>query len=597
MNLHRFASSLSSKYGQSQLKYSDFYSEDDMVDFVQAAKETINKLIELYSEKIAKNIPIDKKNQFLELVDALLQMEEMSTSFKERIASLYCERYFLREFAFKGSNASVQSNAPNELSALFDKANNEIDHCSDRFDQELEKAKHLFCLAIIEAQKTLGLQETTSNRIEVSFRPNGEQKVYKDNLQSMEYYFHNQMDNKIIEYIGAENLYKNPNMAANLYFKQSKASHIFFDPYFSLMFHAMYLKQDEIDAWTATYAHFLDPIAHMDWQNKKGSAGLYVYAIDGQDMYIFSRTKPDLDMKVVSEDYLPAVGRIPPVFFTYGRIGAGAVVPEFAASKLVSENAFLIPVGEAMFNFTPSDEARTKMLEGFILKNKKAIDRLHSMFGNNPKLLGKGSDGVAFQINNHQVIKFLTNAYAYQEAVKAMNRIHDEPEVAKTEAMIYECGEVGKWASKTLYYVVLEKMTPVWDFNTARKPMQDLIKYIIAETEGIPEWMGKLKKAMAEKRDVQKVMSHILLRMIWNVENFKSVEIKKIEKEMPDLREDWLPSFLEEIVMKSVTNRKDLHLGNLGVTSYGDLRYFDPAYEKYQSKFNEWAMNQTVDSF
>ena len=53
-----------------------------------------------------------------------------------------------------------------------------------------------------------------------------------------------------------------------------------------------------------------------------------------------------------------------------------------------------------------------------------------------------------------------------------------------------------------------------------------------------------------------------------------------------DLRSDWLESLAEEFIMKYLTGRTDLHAGNIGLTQYGNFRYFDPAYSHWTSNIN-----------
>ena len=50
----------------------------------------------------------------------------------------------------------------------------------------------------------------------------------------------------------------------------------------------------------------------------------------------------------------------------------------------------------------------------------------------------------------------------------------------------------------------------------------------------------------------------------------------QVDEEMTtNLRPSWLPSLIQEVLMKNVIGRIDLHMGNIGVTSYGEFRFFD----------------------
>ena len=45
-----------------------------------------------------------------------------------------------------------------------------------------------------------------------------------------------------------------------------------------------------------------------------------------------------------------------------------------------------------------------------------------------------------------------------------------------------------------------------------------------------------------------------------------------------NLKDNWLENLIEEIIHKINTGRTDLHTGNIGVTNYGQLRFFDPVF-------------------
>lgn len=59
-----------------------------------------------------------------------------------------------------------------------------------------------------------------------------------------------------------------------------------------------------------------------------------------------------------------------------------------------------------------------------------------------------------------------------------------------------------------------------------------------------------------------------------------------VETQYPELNKDWLMLLTEEMIMKFITDRTDLHVGNLGITPNGKFRYFDPAYKEGLTELN-----------
>jgi hypothetical protein len=67
-----------------------------------------------------------------------------------------------------------------------------------------------------------------------------------------------------------------------------------------------------------------------------------------------------------------------------------------------------------------------------------------------------------------------------------------------------------------------------------------------------------------------------------NAEQFFPQEVEKLKTSGRSFKinPNWLSKLIEEMLWKYATGRNDLHGGNLGITSFGDFRYFDPAYSK-----------------
>ena len=66
------------------------------------------------------------------------------------------------------------------------------------------------------------------------------------------------------------------------------------------------------------------------------------------------------------------------------------------------------------------------------------------------------------------------------------------------------------------------------------------------------------------------------------------------------LKDNWEKSFVLEMVVKFLANKLDLRIPNLGVTSYNDLKYFDPYFDGFAKKKNIRTTNlfkKTEDDF
>jgi hypothetical protein len=82
-----------------------------------------------------------------------------------------------------------------------------------------------------------------------------------------------------------------------------------------------------------------------------------------------------------------------------------------------------------------------------------------------------------------------------------------------------------------------------------------------------PREHSNIKQKVVDNANV--LANHVRRISITDLESFG----KKL-----NLRAGWLELLCEEIIMKLLTGREDLHIGNLGVTAQGELRYFDPQF-------------------
>lgn len=255
-----------------------------------------------------------------------------------------------------------------------------------------------------------------------------------------------------------------------------------------------------------------------------------------------------------------------------------------------AHDAYLV---QAMANITwkSIDEDLIKKVQSFYKKNRTKIDSLRRFFAKPPAYLGGGSDGSAFDIGNGLVLKIFGDKFSYDAALKAQERLHKFPQIAKTEAMIYDAGELGKFDnSKKIFYTIMEKMKPAERNAPEGKFMHNILFAISKEIEPILEsrdWLIDKKNIDDPKTyPALKLKVRRTARIVAKHIREKDKNLLKELKGRFELNNYWLDELVEEILMKWLTGRGDLHSGNIGSTNYGKLRYFDPAYRTWQKNLN-----------
>lgn len=236
-----------------------------------------------------------------------------------------------------------------------------------------------------------------------------------------------------------------------------------------------------------------------------------------------------------------------------------------------------------------------ELIEFFIKENIDKLYSLQKVIKDKPKFLGGGADGVAFSVGNGFVIKFFTDVGAYQQALASAQKLHKNPELAKTEAMIYDVGLIGdisipKIVDLTIYYYIIEKMTPVLstDLNS-QLDIHIIVRQVIRSVNKFLDKLKNLRSQMADPTNYGNISAEIkpIIESVLEATMLTTSDnIQKLQKRLK-LNPNWLRSLIEEIIVKYISGRTDLHLDNLGITGYGELRYFDPAYgEKVKDKIN-----------
>jgi len=252
----------------------------------------------------------------------------------------------------------------------------------------------------------------------------------------------------------------------------------------------------------------------------------------------------------------------------------------------ISQFTFLLPVIDRMF-YPPSQDAKESLLKLFVGTNKNILNKISTQFEMPPTILGEGADGIAYAIGKNRVLKIFKSKSSFRAAKEAVERIWNNPSSAGREAMIYDVGSFNIIEGKELYYYIMEKMTParnVIDRETLGpflEKIEDLVerrfkdhtlRYKLQKSLNIPEETEKTRiivKSMA--KEIKKEFLVKNLQLLHKINN-------ELKRSRIDLQDTWLNKLIEEMIWKYITDRRDLHGGNLGITPYGQFRYFDPIY-------------------
>jgi hypothetical protein len=268
-------------------------------------------------------------------------------------------------------------------------------------------------------------------------------------------------------------------------------------------------------------------------------------------------------------------------------VSGGQLEKEFAHDE------FIFRALKQIF-FSPSQDEMIK----FFNKNKNKIDKIRRLFSSRPNYLGGGADGVAFDIGGGRILKIFRDTLSYNKAVEAYQRLHKQPELAKTEAMIYDINSGS--LMENVYYYIMEQMKTIMSFALpARAALLKITKGIVGHLNDFKYQLKPIKSVIDDPSKHQEIKEkvHLIARkisdkiMAEHIREINDIEFAEYKTEDGDtvdigLKANWLPIFVEEIIIKYLTSRTDLHMGNLGITGQGELRYFDPAYSGWTSKIN-----------
>jgi hypothetical protein len=295
---------------------------------------------------------------------------------------------------------------------------------------------------------------------------------------------------------------------------------------------------------------------------------------------------PEFDATKVA--VLRATSPIPTLWLQIGKIMSEPL------SANVAHEAWLYEACKKLFG----DNINKVFFSNFVAKNKNVINKIRRSFKVTiPKYLGGGADGAAFDIGEGRILKIFRDQVSYEKAQAAHERLYKNPPLAKTEAMIYDVGVLGRFGDShsnlgpLVYYYIMEKMKTLGDFSTDVKfKILSILNFVDNEITNEKATKWRQIKLMildpSKSEEVKKQVREASLKWASIYRRINKNDISYLESLIKVLKSNWLELYIEEILMKYLTGRTDLHMGNLGVTNYGELRYFDPAYSRLQSEIN-----------
>lgn len=233
------------------------------------------------------------------------------------------------------------------------------------------------------------------------------------------------------------------------------------------------------------------------------------------------------------------------------------------------------------------------VFKNFIKRNKSRVDRITSSIEiNPPKKLGAGVSGVAFLIAKDKVLKIFTGEDNYKHVLFALNNLHKNNLHAKYEPMIYDVGRIGKFNGIDLFFSIMEKVSVEFKYD-GENEYTDKLNYI--KNEIYDKYIEYTNTYGTQENLTKDFLNEVTDYIKTNLEQEQIDDFEEI-KEAFDIKEN-LDSFIENISLKMHSNRKDLHLENLGVTRQRTIRYFDPAFNKdnfNKTKFLIKELNKVI---
>lgn len=278
--------------------------------------------------------------------------------------------------------------------------------------------------------------------------------------------------------------------------------------------------------------------------------------------------------------------QIPNIYGTLAVVSKKQKILQDKTYKTLIHYLWIIEPLHFLFDLTVDTDYEE--IYNFIVSNYDKISKLKNLFKTNPIKLGHGADGVAYEISDRLVIKFFKDPFIYKKVREAQDRLYSNPELAKTEAMIYDVSSLGKINNHNLFYYIIEKVKPVKKtnelfYNSIRVVNNKIKEFCLSKFSNIFKDLEDNNKKIS-KDGLILLVNRVLNGLKQDKEFKTNIEIINNSGLLAD---NWLSLYIEEILLKLMTGRTDLHSGNLGISKNKQLRFFDPAHDPSQKYLNK----------
>lgn len=352
------------------------------------------------------------------------------------------------------------------------------------------------------------------------------------------------------------------------------------------------LTEDQVNKWKSANSEYID--------NKKISTP---WVFNG-DKFICSLSSDD------DEELGGEITKTPAQYFIKSQklINAGVVNSQSyygevlieQTPKFIGHNGFafqaLSSIVYGTMDLSKLNINLLNKLKYFIDSNSEVISKMMSFINLSPTYIGKGVDGVAFDIGDNKVLKIFRYQDTYNEARKSYERSISDGITSDTEITTYELGKLNTAGGiPELYFSIIEKVKPISnDIKVPFRRVLDAIRKSITRLSESGEFIIDGKINLQGNVDNQEYFLETYQILETSVESIKSFidsslgdDILNIESFYNDeLAEFWLDTLIKEMLLKFLTKRTDLHSGNLGLNKDGYFRYFDPVAQSGKTKFD-----------